>query len=383
MEALLLGAGATQEAGVPTAYGFTQAILEHLEWRYRPREVRFLKFVAGGLLFQAGVRGDNPFAGVDVEELFNAVELLGRRHRLEAAPFIASWHEMVNRLEEEVIEEEWEKEEKEAERAVVAGSSYIPRPGAYAARRTPGQEYRALADSMLDILAELVIIDDTRRLAYLDPILELAKRQSPLTVATLNYDLSLETAAEAHGVPLDCGVQTWTASSGLRFQPCAIRLLKLHGSIDWRLRQGDRDADTPMPEKGISMVDRRYFQQTPQLGTGMVYPASTPGLIFGLGNKLRPEGPFLDLLRQFAADLHGAQVLTVIGYSFRDEHINHQISIWLNGGASRRLRVIDPGFCKNQQPYAVLLRQPWFKSRLEVHEVTASEGLAHVFSSQD
>ncbi len=46
-------------------------------------------------MFQRGVRGNNPYGGVDVEELFNAVQLLEGRSNLEAAPFIGSWHPMV------------------------------------------------------------------------------------------------------------------------------------------------------------------------------------------------------------------------------------------------------------------------------------------------
>ncbi len=95
-EMVLLGAGASMEAGVPGAYNMSERMVRKFYedvdlLRYAP----VLSFVAGGLMFQRGVRGENPYGGIDVEELFNAVQLLEGRSNLEAAPFIGSWHPMV------------------------------------------------------------------------------------------------------------------------------------------------------------------------------------------------------------------------------------------------------------------------------------------------
>ena len=88
---LLLGAGASSAAGVPAAYEMTRAITAKVEERGHPTFAHILHFVTGGLLFQAGVRNQDPFRGVDVEDLFSAVLLLADRRDLEAAPFIGSW----------------------------------------------------------------------------------------------------------------------------------------------------------------------------------------------------------------------------------------------------------------------------------------------------
>ncbi len=99
-EMILLGAGASVEAGVPGAYDMTREIAARFQsdeelQRYAP----VLSFVIGGLLFQQGIRGNNPYDGVDVEELFNAVQLLESRSTLEAAPFIGSWHPMISEFD--------------------------------------------------------------------------------------------------------------------------------------------------------------------------------------------------------------------------------------------------------------------------------------------
>jgi hypothetical protein len=75
----LLGAGASIEAGIPDAYGMTEIMLNKFIdddfYRYR-RVDKALQFVVGGLLFQQGIRGENPYAGVNIEDLFNTVNLL-------------------------------------------------------------------------------------------------------------------------------------------------------------------------------------------------------------------------------------------------------------------------------------------------------------------
>jgi hypothetical protein len=76
-----------------------------------------------------------------------------------------------------------------------------------------------------------------------------------------------------------------------------------------------------------------------------------PAVIFGQRNKLTAEGPFLDLLRQFQNELDNCSVLTVIGYSLRDAHINTYISKWLNESADKKIRVVDPNFEKSDVDY--------------------------------
>lgn len=96
-----LWCGASKEAGVPTAFDLTTEIAN--EFQRRPelqRYARVVSFVLGGLLFNKGIQGDNPLdSGLNVEELFNAIQLLAERSTLEAAPFVGSWHAMVEEFD--------------------------------------------------------------------------------------------------------------------------------------------------------------------------------------------------------------------------------------------------------------------------------------------
>jgi len=100
-EMLLFGAGASKEAGVPTALDLTNQIAN--EFHTRPELHGYsavVSFVLGGLLFNHGIQGENPLeSGVNVEEFFNAIQLLAGRHTLEAAPFVGSWHSMIEEFD--------------------------------------------------------------------------------------------------------------------------------------------------------------------------------------------------------------------------------------------------------------------------------------------
>jgi hypothetical protein len=76
----------------------TERILQH----YSPhsREAEVLRFVTGGVIFQKGVNGQDPLSGVNIEDVFNSLEMLSDRTTLEAAPFVGSWHERIGQLED-------------------------------------------------------------------------------------------------------------------------------------------------------------------------------------------------------------------------------------------------------------------------------------------
>ena len=67
-----------------------------------------------------------------------------------------------------------------------------------------------------------------------------------------------------------------------------------------------------------------------------------PAVIFGQRGKLRAEGPFLSLLAEFERQLSNAGRLVVIGYSFRDDHVNEIIRRWTADDIARQITVVDP-----------------------------------------
>lgn len=80
---VLLGAGASAEAGIPTTFAMTQRLVESINKRVQIQPLlSTLHFVCGALLAYDAASGKNPFTGLDVERVFAAVELLAERNVL-------------------------------------------------------------------------------------------------------------------------------------------------------------------------------------------------------------------------------------------------------------------------------------------------------------
>jgi len=197
-----------------------------------------------------------------------------------------------------------------------------------------GRIFHETNELMIAALKDLVWIEDISKITYLAPLLNLLEKQGRLTIATLNYDNSVELLSESQNIECKTGISEWSASGRFQLTGTGLHLLKLHGSIDW-LREDNGSDNGKLPMVTIRQL---ASQEVKRLDL-------RPAVIFGNRNKLTAEGPFLDLLRAFQDELLHSRILTVVGYSFRDPHINVYISQWLNGDAERGLRIVNgPSF---------------------------------------
>ena len=140
---------------------------------------------------------------------------------------------------------------------------------------------------------------------YLTP---LVKASLGGTIATLNYDNVVE---QAGGLSVLVREEKTKRILVPAERGGKARLLKLHGSLDWQ-RVDDDVIDGGRPREAVHYI---------------------PAVIFGAANKLRHYGPFLDLLRAFVSKLASVHHLVVIGYGFRDQHINEAVRIWATSDA--------------------------------------------------
>jgi hypothetical protein len=428
-EMILLGAGASIEAGVPGAFNMTNRMLEVFENNpLLEKQSRVLRFVVSGLLFQEGIKGSNPFNGVNIEDLFNAVQVLATRHELEVSPFIGSWHRTVDELDKIEISAQDGEDLKRAfystlaydflnnfkdnsnrvdgaiehfvvDRMKGSGSSkgpgqviygmikdaferlarYHPRPGSSfssdissiynrVSQTGRGRIFQATSRSMIQKLADMVWIEDGDQLDYLHPLVAYAN-ENDLTIATLNYDNTIEVVATKAGFPLETGIEQWSQSGQFPEATKGIYLLKLHGSIDWSFQPGKYSNQKPLPYQVLEKVDY----------TNKSMSNYQPALIFGQRNKLTTKGPFLDLLRAFTEALDNTDLLTVVGYSFRDEHINEFIGQWLNGNEQRQIRIINgKSFSKRPTPFVRTLKTR-LKDRVNIIDNNASDGIRECY----
>jgi hypothetical protein len=206
-----------------------------------------------------------------------------------------------------------------------------------------GRIFYQTNEHMVAALKDLVWIDDPEKVEHLNPLINLLRRQGRLAIATLNYDNGVELLAETRGVACETGIDRGSAAGTFDFSGLGLSLLKLHGSIDWIWEDDVRRPDRPMPQSVIHRVGHEE----------VVKGHARPAVIFGQRNKLTAEGPFLDLLRAFREELSRSTLLTVIGYSFRDPHINVFISQWLNAAQDHTIRIVNgPGFEGQAVDYA-------------------------------
>jgi len=82
--------------------------------------------------------------------------------------------------------------------------------------------------------------------------------------------------------------------------------------------------------------------------------------------------------------LSKSKILTVIGYSFGDDHLNTYISQWLNFNQENYIRIIDPNFNESRSPYVSSLKILRDKrpSQVVVMQEKASYGLERLYGEE-
>lgn len=282
---VLLGAGASVDAGLPTSLELHEQLTKTLPQLYSN---------LAKLVFAEG-------EDIDPERLFRVLEFLhvvetgGRpydRRPVTDSPDVArlvkSWDSSI---------EEYLEYQKDTVRGGSTG-------------RVIDGLWKALADIFL-----IPMLIGERQLGYL---LQLVSAMRGQTIVTLNYDNAIEVAmSQAFAFSLDDDprprpTQPWFESNR------SLRLIRLHGSLQWRRERRTGDV------RVLSSDEVANFTRD-----GVAdWDGDTPGVIFGGGNKLRPDGPYLDLYYEFRAALAEARQVVVIGYSFRDAHVNEALRRW-------------------------------------------------------
>jgi hypothetical protein len=335
----LLGAGASVEAGVPAAKEMVKIIYRSV--KQSPGYSNAIETAIGGLRLHKSISHRDPFGDVDVEDLYEILRILADRHAHLLAPFVGSWSHAIASAERPNFGNATDRFTDSLAEAINHGIEHARGTSPFYRRisrseldRTRCALSEALdmasgrgvnifslaADAVLYELINLSTIDDVSRVEYLIPFVSLSK-DNPMWIATLNYDNTIELAAKKAGLDVDVGVES--KKNFVKFgEESSLTLAKLHGSVDWSFT-----SDGSMEVGGTNK--------------GRV------ALVFGAGNKLRIDGPYLDLLFAFRTRLDTTDELLVMGYSFRDQHINHLILNWIEKNKSRKVTVVDPSTEEN------------------------------------
>lgn len=330
MRTFLLGAGASVDAGLDSSTGLTKAIAQHLgRGPSHDPTGQLLHAVIGAMIQHDASAGADVFAIPDIERVFTAVTDLKRREQLDVSAFVERWKGSFDSLTgPSGLSQSWGRDFRESLVGETAGEQELRGAFERGVRAITDSEPSALfADleqRMRLALVQLLKVDPSK-VSYLDPMLSTPDLNA---IATLNYDLSVETACSTLGLLVDTGFDKWRGGYEWKWRSNAdLRLLKLHGSVDYVLHNA-------RPIGG-----RLSSEHLVHIGNEI---GANPALVFGLSSKLRSDGPFLAMLIELDRILADTEWLCIVGYSFRDDHINAAITRWMNSDVASRLSIVDP-----------------------------------------
>ena len=301
----LVGAGLVYDAGLPLSVGLSKNFREYLSEQAERESnstgvahLEVYRYLNGAIRYQQGVLNRDPEAPVNIEQIATAALRLRQRLDHPLAPHVSAWSQRILELE---------------------------------------NRHQNILSSFLEVIYRklndwLAPPEDRTKIEYLTRFADFRDEQGGLSIFSLNYDLCIEQAvADLGGV----GVVNGFSEAGwnmIHFERNdALRLFKLHGSLDWVEDQAYGICSTEFP-RHTSAED--FEENMPPL------------LIFGTDTKLTGKDPFLTLLYSFASKLTECEVLIVIGYSFGDEYLNEIIEQRLRTNTALRLIVVSPNASK-------------------------------------
>jgi hypothetical protein len=334
----LLGAGASVDAKLPTSTELTRLITAEIDNANRyGGEAQALHIAIGAMVAHDTGQGGRAFAGIDVERLFSAIRMLADRNTLDIAPFVASWNQNLDGVGGRRLPPAWGsnfRKQLDDTRFGDSGLERVFKGGVEAVSGASdlGPVITRLQSRMIAALGKILAVDPAD-VSYLEPLL--SESHSPIQIATLNYDRSVELLAENTGTAYDTGIRNWDGGYSWSWnQDAEMRLLKLHGSLDWYLLKdppGDKKLRADKVSLAEDLDDEKRRLSSDQLA-----------LVFGQGAKLRSDGPFLAMLVEFDRMLKKTDRLVIVGYSFRDDHINAAVRRWHNERVDPSIVIINP-----------------------------------------
>lgn len=266
---LLLGAGASVEAGIPDSSSMVLNVEEIVSgqgpnWK---RHEQLYRYIRSSIYYADGING---FFGdkvqFNIERLVNVIEELQRRERHTLYPFVGAWHPKLSDL--------------------------------------AGPDFENVNLFHRDIIEHLrhnwMALRESESAAYYKGLMRFQEDYGhPLRVFSLNYDLCVEQVCGMENVQRGFSERTWDwrVFDETSKEPVPIMLYKLHGSVDWYFKDGRvKWTDVPSSIKPEDIA-----------------------LIFGTSYKLQYVDPFLYHayeLRRWT--LEAARIIVCIGYGFRD-----------------------------------------------------------------
>ena len=287
---VLLGAGASVDAGIPHSAKMVEFIQDSLEKDWKKYKGLY-DYVRSAIYYADGIMGTYDVA-YNIERLVVSLDELSRREEHPLYPFIGAWNPRLTQ---------------------VAGPAF----------ETVGEFRNEILEKLR---REWIEIPNYDRASYYSGLIRFQKELNyPLRVFSLNYDLCVERAYQAEYQEYPergfekSEVRWWTHQLLEEGSPADknLYLYKLHGSIDW-----NREPNTGK----LTYSD-----------SSSTIKVEEAALIFGTAYKLQYVDPFLFLVYQLRRWSLEARLILVVGYGFGDEHINSILCQALRANSEKQL----------------------------------------------
>ncbi len=170
-----------------------------------------------------------------------------------------------------------------------------------------------------------------------------------ITVATLNHDLLFEFYFKYNEIPFNDGfelqeqeVEFWESKK--LFNESKVRLLKLHGSINWYSFEVEREEFNDYIVGKLNYGS--FFLNADIPGINKSPLPNHALIIVGTNNKILEYHKyiFFDLQVQFFLQLRETSELFVSGYAFGDEWINRMILDWMRSNSTASIVIAHDDF---------------------------------------
>jgi hypothetical protein len=332
---VLFGAGASKDAGLPDAYELTKQVYDRLV-EAKSNDAVLYAVVVAKLIARNAKNGQSPFSNINIEDVYDGLKRLLNRDGDILSEFVSGWDpisassskpfdapDFARNLSSIFSFSERRSLDRSAQMNVNQRS--LEQTVSELQRCFGGDLYQyrgASLEPFLTTLASILSVQ-TAQTKYMEHFL--AKHCDNIKcIATLNYDQLVEVSLDKIDRKVDLGLTYWNEKRFVRFHGKSPKLIKLHGSTNWFIRNDDE------------IVFNGDL-------TPSVYAPSRAIIFGGQSEKLVPYGPFLHLRHQFHQFLQDSSCLLVIGYSFRDLHLNALIRSWIATRQNGKIIIVDPG----------------------------------------
>lgn len=191
---------------------------------------------------------------------------------------------------------------------------------------------------------------DAAHVPYLEPLLGLTPPDAPLRVFSTNYDTCIEALCTARRLRWSDGFSPFWDPAAFRSKGLHVVLHKLHGSVLWyRDEHGGYFSSALRPSATSGAPLQSFYSRCDPL---LIFPA----------RKESNEAPLADnlsILRRFLSRRDRRAVLVVLGYSFRDEQIRRVVLDGLNQNRHLHVLLVDPDASGVRDRLAGEMVLPW------------------------